>query len=125
VALDGRGPALEHHAHRAVAIGAQHLRAPQVLLHDGVGVPVVVVRADADQGGVGTDLTEEALDARVPAVVRHLEHVGAEGLGVSQQALLREDLRIAGEQDGAVRGRDAEHEGVLVEVVTEAPVRRR
>jgi hypothetical protein len=90
----------------------------------GVGVPVVVARADADERDRRADRLEETRCVRVPAVVGDLEDRGREPVGPAEEPRLGEDLRVAGQQHRAARRPDPQHERGLVEVVGVQRARR-
>jgi hypothetical protein len=111
-------PRPELHRDAAVQVGAVG-RGPgsrEVVEDIGVGMPVRVVGADADERDVRHRGGEEPGGVRVAAVMRDLERTGAQRLGVAQHERLGEHLGVAGQEHASVRVVDAKHEGDLVQV---------
>ena len=88
-------------------------------------VPVGVVLADPDEGDRGPGGGEEAGRVRVAAVVRHLQHLGAQRGGVAKHERLGEHLGVAGEEHPAVCVIEPQNERDLVEVVADGAGSRR
>jgi sugar phosphate isomerase/epimerase len=114
----GDRPGAELHPDSAVQVRAVDRRSPGIELAQDVrmGVAVGVVGAHADEGDQRVRRCEEARGVRVAAVVRHLQHLGAEGRPVPQHEGLGEHLGIPREQHTAVGVVDAQDEGDLVQI---------
>ena len=120
-------PAGEAHRDAAVEIRpvGGHTRRGELLENLGSGMPVGVVRPDADERHLRTRCREDAGRVRVGPVVGHLQDLGPQGLPVTEHERLGEQLRVTGEQDPAVWMVEAEHERDLVQVRADRSVRRR
>ncbi len=77
---------------------------------------VVVVQTDADHADARAHGREKIRIEVRRAVVRHLEHVGADVDALCQHRLLRLDLDITWQQDGGVADSRAEHQRRVVRV---------
>jgi hypothetical protein len=108
-----------------VDVGAVDGHPVQGVQHRRVGMAVVVVPPDADEGDLSPDRLQKPRRVRVATMVRNLQHVGADAFGPAQQERLRHVLCIAGEQHPAVGMDNTHDEGVLVQVVGERAVGRR
>lgn len=87
-----------------------------------MGVAVVVVGADAHDRDAGADRVEEAVGVGVAAVVRDLEHLGAQLLGAGEQPPLGPFLGVAGEQQPPRVAVHAQDQRALVGVVGQRAV---
>ena len=97
-------------------IGAEHPGAGRPQRRDGLTrrMPVVVVRADRDQGDRRPDHGRQPLVLVARTVMRHFQHVGAQVDAAGEQGRLGRRLDIAGEQDpNAVHGCE-QHEACVV-----------
>lgn len=106
----------------AGGVGAQHRHRVEVGQHVRVGMAVVVVGADADDGDARPDGVEEALGVRVAAVVGDLEHLCAQLVGAGEQPPLRLLLRVAGQQQPPPAPVHAQHQRAIVDVVGQRQV---
>lgn len=121
--LQPRGSQLDSDA--AVVIRTADRHSCELGQHVGVRVAVLVVGAGADHRHVSSDSGQKARRVGVPTVVGHLEQIGGQQVWVAQEARLRGDLGVPGEQRRAAAGRDPQHQGVLVRVVAQGAVGRR
>jgi hypothetical protein len=121
-----QGAARSRDDHGALEIGPADLRAQRREGSQGVGVgvPVRVVGADADQRHLGTHRCEERGIGRARTVVGDDQHLGRELAGpISQQVGLRLELDVTREQHTGVAVDHAQHEGGLVELTAREAVR--
>src|ERR671910_229121 len=118
----------ERHGDVARLIRAEHLRSPVAEPFQDLRYRVsVLVGSDAHDRKLGIDREEELLERRRGAVVRHLQHVGAQINAVIEHHLLCGFFGLGGEEHGVLADARAEHDRVVVRIGLGArptPIRR-
>jgi hypothetical protein len=124
--LRPEGAARRGDDHRALEIRPADLRAQRLegCQRVGVGVPMPVVGADADQRHLGSHRREERRIGRARTVVGHGQHIGRQLLWpVGQQVGLGLELDVARQQHSGSAVDHAQHQGGLVELTAGEAVR--
>lgn len=115
----------DHDGHGAAEIGAVDPGAQRLQRRQGVGVgvPVLVVGADADQGHLGAHRRQERGLGRAGTVVGHGQHLGRQPLGpIGQQVGLRLASDVAREQHPGAAVEHPQHQRGLVALAAGEPV---
>jgi hypothetical protein len=100
----------QRHRDRPVRVCSAQVDAPQRIEHRFGRMTVVVASADADHRRLRTHSSKKAGRVRVPTVMGHLEHRGAQAIWPGEHMGLGRGFGVASEQHGAFGPEDAENE---------------